>query len=58
MFRKMIELVIVFSLIMASFTLVASADQTNDSDKYTFKITAVRFTHHNQWSLVQILMPI
>ena len=37
MFKKKIELIIVFLLITGACTLVASADQTNDSDKYTFQ---------------------
>ena len=36
MFKKKIELIIVFLLMTGACTLVASADQTNDSDKYTF----------------------
>jgi hypothetical protein len=37
MFKKKIELIIVFLVITGACTLVASADQTNDSDKYTFQ---------------------
>lgn len=37
MFKKKIELIIVFLLITGACKLVASADQTNDSDKYTFQ---------------------
>jgi hypothetical protein len=36
MFKKKIELVMVFLLITGACTLVASANQTNDSGKYTF----------------------
>lgn len=36
MFKKKIELIIVFLVITGACTLVASADQTNDSGKYTF----------------------
>lgn len=36
MFRKKIVSAIVFLLMIGSCTLIASADQTNDSDKYTF----------------------
>ncbi|MEZ5334412.1 MAG: hypothetical protein R2741_03805 [Methanolobus sp.] len=37
MFRKKIAPVIIFLLIIGSCTLLANADQTNDSDKYTFQ---------------------
>ena len=37
MFKKKIELIIVFLVITGACTLVASADKTNDSDKYTFQ---------------------
>ncbi|WP_342306386.1 hypothetical protein [Methanolobus sp. ZRKC5] len=37
MFKKNVELVIVFLLMIALCTPVASAGQTNDSDKYTFQ---------------------
>jgi hypothetical protein len=37
MFKKKIELIIVFLLMTGACTLIASADQTNDSDKYTFQ---------------------
>lgn len=36
MFKIKRELIIVFLLMIGACTLVASADQTNDSDKYTF----------------------
>lgn len=36
MFRKKIVSAIIFLLIIGSCTLIASADQTNDYDKYTF----------------------
>ena len=37
MFKKPIASEIIFLLIIGSCTLLASADQTNDSDKYTFQ---------------------
>jgi hypothetical protein len=36
MTAKSVTILIAVSLILVSFAFIASADQTNDSDKYTF----------------------